>query len=86
MARHALIAPLALTVVLAGCCKPEVITRPVPVETVRLVVQPIPAELLRDHPVATGPLAECPKVAAARRAEIDACNADKRALRDMGKD
>ena len=71
---------------LAGCCpKPEA-TRPVIVETERLVVQPIRAELLREHPVAVGPLAECPQVAAARRAEVEACNADKRAIRSMGKD
>lgn len=71
---------------LAGCCRNPEATRPVIVETERLVVQPIPAQLLRDHPVATGPLAECPQVAAARRTEIEACNADKGALRSMGKD
>lgn len=71
---------------LAGCCpKPEA-TRPVVVETERLVVQPIPAQLLRDHPVATGTLAECPQVAAARRAELEACNADKAGIRKIQDD
>lgn len=79
-------AALILALALAGCCpKPEA-TRPVIVETERFVVQPIPAQLLRDHPVATGPLAECPQVASARRAELEVCNADKRAIRSLGKD
>lgn len=71
---------------LAGCCRNPEATRPVIVETERLVVQPIPGELLRDHPVATGPLAECPQVAAARRAELEACNADKAGIRKIQDD
>jgi hypothetical protein len=75
---------LALLAV-AGCsrwCKPEIIRVPVEVERVRTVVEPIPAELLRHHPVATGDLAHCPQVAAQRRAELEACNTDKRAIKD----
>lgn len=82
---HAICAA-GVALMLAGCCPKPGATRPVIVETERLVAQPIPAELLRDHPVATGPLAECPQVASARRAELEACNADKRAIQSLGKD
>ncbi len=77
------LAAVCAALLLAACCpKPQTIRVPGPVEyRDRLVVEPIPAELLREHPVATGPLAVCPQVAAARRAELEACNADKAALR-----
>ena len=67
--------------ILAGCCKPELVRVPVEVEVERRVVEPIPPELLQPHPVATGQLSECPDVARARRAELEQCNADKAALR-----
>jgi hypothetical protein len=77
-----LIAIVLATTGFTSCTKRETIRVPGPVEyRDRLVVEPIPAELLREHPVATGPLAVCPQVAAARRAELEACNADKAALR-----
>jgi hypothetical protein len=72
-----------LCLLLAGCCKPELIRVPGPVEyRDKLVVQPIPAELLEEHPVATGQLSECPFVASQRKAELTKCNSDKKALRD----
>lgn len=76
--RALLIAALMLT----ACTRTVTVTKPVPVEVVRNVVQPIPAELLQPHPVSTGPLAECPRVASERKAEIEKCNADKAALRE----
>jgi hypothetical protein len=84
--RPVLIALIALGA-LVGCATPDVIRLPGPVEyRDRLVVQPIPAELLRAHPVAEGPLAVCPQVAAQRRSELEACNADKAALRRLSGD
>lgn len=78
--------PLAAVVTLCvcACCPtPSIVRLPGPVEMrERLVIEPIPAELLREHPIATGSIAECPRVAAQRRAELDACNADKSALRE----
>lgn len=70
---------------LAACCpKPGVVRVPGPVEyRDRLVVQPVPAELLAEHPIASGGVAVCPQVAAHRRAELEACNADKRAVRQL---
>lgn len=70
---------------LAGCCKPEVIREPGPVEyRDRLVVEPIPADLTNEHPIAEGPLSACPQVAAQRKSELIECNADKAALRGRG--
>lgn len=67
---------------LTGCCTREVVPTPGPVEyRDRIVVQPIPAELLVEHPIATGPLSACPDVAADRRRELEQCNKHKRALR-----
>lgn len=79
--RLALFASLAL---LAACARPEIIRVPGPVEyRDRIVIQPIAPDLLRPHPIAEGPLRECPAVASARRAEIQACNADKAAIREQ---
>lgn len=73
-----------LALALAGCCKPELIRVPVEVETVRTVIEPIPAELLRLHPADDAPASElhrCPEIARQRLDELRACNDDKRALR-----
>lgn len=81
MVRLAVIATMAA---LAGCCKPQLIRVPVQVETVRPVVEPIPAELLRLHPAEDVPASElhrCPEIARQRLDELRACNDDKRALR-----
>lgn len=74
---------IAVCLLLAACCpKPQTIRVPGPVEyRDRLVVQPIAPDLLREHPIATGDVAECPRVARQRRAELEACNADKQAIR-----
>jgi len=74
----------------SGCsrwCKPEIIRVPVEVERVRIVVEPIPAELLREHPADEAPgsqLHRCPEIARARLVELRACNADKAAIRKLG--
>lgn len=75
----------AVAAAAAGCCpKAEVIRLPGPVEyRERLVYVPIPSELTEQHEIATGPLSECPQVAAKRKAELQACNADKRATREL---
>lgn len=77
---------LALVLVtLAGCCKPEIIRVPVEIETVRTVIEPIPAELLRLHPAeeaSPADLHRCPEIARQRLDELRACNDDKRALRE----
>lgn len=79
--RLTLFASLAL---LAACGRPEIIRVPGPVEyRDRIVIQPIAPDLLRPHPIAEGPLRECPAVASARRAELQACNADKSAISEQ---
>jgi hypothetical protein len=67
---------------LAGCCKPQIIREPGPTVYVdRLKVQPVDARLLVEHPIAEGAPSECIAIAAQRKAEIEACNAHKRAIR-----
>lgn len=73
----------AFCIALAGCGGKRVVIEYVPVEVVREVYVPIPAELVAPHPVAEGPLSACPAVAAARRAELEKCNADKAAIRKI---
>lgn len=72
---------LGLLIPLAGCTPP--IVKPEIVYIDRPVYVAIPAGLTNPHPVAEGPLAHCPMVAAARKAEIEACNADKAAIRSV---
>lgn len=74
-----ILAPLLL----AACCPTTTVTKPVIVEVERLVVDPVPAELLIERPVAFGKVSECPTVAAQRRAELVACNAQLSAIRAM---
>lgn len=75
---------LIVVVGLAGCActgaRPPAAV-PVVVEVPALRVEPIPADWLEAHPVATGPLADCPDVAKARREELQECNRDKAKLR-----
>jgi len=81
--------PVCLLAVLAlTACTPDplYITRPVYIDRVQQVVQPIPAELLQPHPIAEGLPSQCPSIAAQRRAELDACNADKAAIRAIAGD
>ena len=76
-------AACAVSLLLAACVPTRTVMVPGPVEyRDRIVVQPIPGQLLQEHDVATGPLSACPDVAAARKRELERCNADKRALRD----
>jgi hypothetical protein len=81
---RALIA-LPLLLALTACATPEplIITRPVYIDRVRLVQPPVPAELLGEHPIAEGAPSACLEVAAERREQIAACNADKAALRGL---
>lgn len=68
-----------LSLALAGCGGRNV--KPQIVYVDRFVYVEVPAELTDPHPIAEGPLAHCPVVAAARRAELEQCNADKAAIR-----
>lgn len=79
--RYAVLVLIALASV--ACCPRTEITRPVVVEVERHIIEPTPADLLRDHSIATGRVSECPRVARERRAALEACNADKAALRAM---
>ena len=78
------LAALALLTLTACTPDPLVITRPVYIDRVQQVVQPIPAELLQPHAIAEGLPSQCPSIAAQRRAELEACNADKAAIRAIG--
>ena len=71
---------IASALALTGC---GTIVEPKIVYVDRTVFVDVPAELTNPHPIATGPLAQCPAVAAARRAELEKCNADKAAIRKI---
>jgi hypothetical protein len=73
------IALALLSLALAGCGRTVVEPRIVYVD--RTVYVEVPAALTDAHPIAEGPLSHCPVVAAARRAELETCNADKAAIR-----
>lgn len=75
-----MVAALALLALTACTPDPVYITRPVYIDRVQQVVQPIPAELLQPHAIAEGAPSQCPSIAAQRRAELVKCNADKAAI------
>lgn len=84
LAGRAVIAGVLVVLVLialTGCGRTVVEPRIVYVD--RTVYVEVPAGLTNPHPIAEGPLAHCPVVAAARRAELEACNADKAAIRQI---
>lgn len=67
---------------LAGC-NPQVRYLPGPVEyRDRIVVEPVNGDLLKEHPIAEGPLSQCLAVASERKLELQKCNSDKKAIRD----
>lgn len=68
-----------LTLALVGCGRTVVEPRIVYVD--RPVYVAIDPEFTNPHPIAEGPLSHCPVVAAARRKELETCNADKAAIR-----
>ena len=68
-----------LTLALAGCARPVV--KPQIVYVDRFVYVEVEPELTNPHPIAEGPLAHCPLVAAARKTELLKCNAHKAAIR-----
>jgi hypothetical protein len=70
-----------LTLALVGCGRTVVEPRIVYVD--RTVYVEVDPELTSPHPIAEGPLSHCPVVAAARKAELEACNADKAAVRKI---
>jgi hypothetical protein len=74
-----------IPLLLAGCAtqQPIVIPRTEYREIPVIVYRALPPERLVLHPIAEGPPSQCPDVAAARRAELQACNADKEALRGL---
>lgn len=80
---------LTASALLAGCAK-EVKPVPVP-QVVRVQVPvyvPIPAELTQDCPIAEPTslkVEEAVRVANARKVALQNCNADKAALRALGK-
>lgn len=70
-----------LTLLLAGCGR--TVFEPKIVYVDRMVYVEVPPEFTDQHPVADGPLAHCPMVAAARKAELQKCNADKAGIRQI---
>lgn len=75
---------LLLLPVLAGCAGREVAADVPAAEhtvTERRVFVPIPKDLTKQHPVEpSAALSDAPRVAAARKQELLACNADKLAI------
>lgn len=64
----------ALLLLLAGCCKPQIVRVPGPVEyRDRLVVQPVEPRLLETHPIPHGKVSECPAVASERKRLLQEC-------------
>lgn len=79
--RHRILLIPALFLLAACNPAPRVITRVQMVEVPVVTVLHVDDALTEQHPIATGPLRECPFVARARSAELEACNADKSAIR-----
>lgn len=77
----ALVAALSLTA--CATQQPQIVPRIEYREIPVIVYRALPAERLVLHPITDGPLSQCPDVAAARKAELIACNADKQALRAL---
>ena len=84
-----LLSLLVVAAAVTGCTQapvkpdlpPTTIIKPQIVYVDRYVYVPIKEALTDPHPIAEGPLAECPAVAAVRKAELVKCNADKRGIR-----
>lgn len=81
---------LLLLIALAGCNrvrKPDlpggVIVKPQVVTVTREVYVRVPAELTDSLPIAEGPLAQCPMVAAERKQQLLRANADRKATRAL---
>jgi len=70
-----------LILALTGCGR--TVFEPKIVYVDRTVYVEVPPEYTDQHPIAEGPLAHCPMVAAARKAELITCNADKEAIRKI---
>ena len=80
---------ILLLLTLTACAtqrEPLVTVRTEYVEVPVLVFRALPDERLQPHPIAEGPPSQCLDVAAQRRAELVACNADKEALRGLKSD
>ena len=77
---------VAAVLTLAACTPPQA-QRPDPppkiVEVPVKVYVPVPDDLTEPCPIAKGKLSEIPKVARARRASLESCNADKAAIRKI---
>ena len=84
-----LLSLLAVAAAVTGCTQapvkpdlpPATVIKPQIVYVDRYVYVPIKEPLTDPHSIAEGPLAECPAVAAARKAELVKCNAAKREIR-----
>ena len=83
-----LLIAIALLLVLAACnktVKPDLpgagtIVKPEIVQVVRKVYVPIPDALTQEQPIAEGPLAQCPSVAAQRKASLRKANGQLRQI------
>lgn len=80
---------VAVVTVTSGCawlrptCEP--LRVPVYIEVEKPVIQPIPSELLQEHPEHTGSLRDCPDIAQSNLDELRACNKDKSLIRDRNR-
>lgn len=90
MRASAIAIALLLVIALAGCNrvrKPDlpggVIVKPQVVTVTREVYVRVPAELTDPLPIAEGPLAQCPMVAADRKQQLLRANADRKAARAL---
>ena len=81
--KRALLVVALLPLIAGASCQRRVVIQYVPVEVVREVYVPVEADLTNPHVIAEGPLSACPDVAAQRRRELEACNADKAAIRGI---
>lgn len=89
MRLFALAIAASLILSLAACqnAKPDLpkgtVVMPKVVTVTREVYVRVPAEFTDPLPIAEGPLAQCPMVAAERRKTIEKANADRRATRAL---
>jgi hypothetical protein len=73
-----------LAILLTGCATKDVVMKPSePIVIDKYVYVPVSKTLTVREDIATGPLSQCPVVAAKRKAAIESCNAKLDAIEQI---
>jgi hypothetical protein len=78
------VAIAAAVVLLSGCATDRVAFKPAePIIVDRYIFVSIDKTLTQPEEIASGPLSQCPKVAAERKAAVESCNAKLKAISEI---